>query len=141
VKALTGLLLALALSGCGEQKKIKECGAFVHVINNGVDRILKGMSGGTDGGAAVSELKSLAEEMDGIAAETGKVQISLPELQGLAKDYQGMVTEVATAARELAQAVDNVDVEKMGKAQTRMDQAVKREDPLVEQINKYCQTP
>jgi len=52
-----------------------------------------------------------------------------------------MVAEVATAARELAGAVDNVDVEKMAKAQTRMEKAVKREDPLVESINTFCRTP
>ena len=38
-------------------------------------------------------------------------------------------------------AVDNVDMENMTKAQTRMDVAVKREDPLIEQLNKFCQAP
>jgi outer membrane murein-binding lipoprotein Lpp len=138
---MVALSLLLLGAGCGDQKKVKECGAFVQVVNAGVDRVLKGMSVAADGGAAVGELRSLAEEMDAIAQETAKVELSLPELQQLSKDYQGMVTEVATAARELAQAVDNVDVEKMGKAQTRMDTAVKREDPLVESINKFCQSP
>jgi hypothetical protein len=29
----------------------------------------------------------------------------------------------------------------MTEAQSRMDSAVKREDPLVEKINQFCQTP
>ena len=135
------LLIATLCLSCGEQKKIKECNALVAVINSGVEKVQKGTSGSPDGGTAVADLKALAQEMDEIGKEAARVELSLPELQRLGKDYQAMVTEVATAARELAGAVDNVDVEKMSKAQERMDQAVKREDPIVDEINKYCRTP
>jgi hypothetical protein len=135
------ILLLLAFCGCGEQKKIKECNALVGVINAGVEKVQKGTSSAPDGGGAVSDLRALAEEMDGISKEAARVELSLPELMKLSKDYQAMATEVATAARELAGAVDNVDVEKMAKAQERMDQAVKREDPIVDEINKYCRAP
>jgi hypothetical protein len=135
------LLSAASLTGCGEQKKIKECNALVSVINAGVEKIQKGTSPSPDAGTAVADLRALAEEMDGIAGEAGKLEPTLPDLQNLNKDYQGMAAEVAAAARDLANAVDNVDVEKMSKAQERMDQAVKREDPIIDAINKFCQTP
>jgi hypothetical protein len=135
------LLSAASLTGCGEQKKIKECNALVGVINAGVEKIQKGTSASPDAGTAVADLRALAEEMDGIAGEAGKLEPTLPDLQNLNKDYQGMAAEVAAAARDLANAVDNVDVEKMSKAQERMDQAVKREDPIIDAINKFCQTP
>jgi methyl-accepting chemotaxis protein len=139
--APVALAAALLSFGCGGKKKVQECNDLVGVINAGVDKIQKGTSKAPDGGAAVGELRALAEEMDGIGKDAAKVQLTLPELQKLSKDYQAMVTEVATAARELAGAVDNVDVEKMSKAQTRMEQAVKREDPVVESINNFCRTP
>jgi capsule polysaccharide export protein KpsE/RkpR len=132
---------AILLLGCGEQTKIKECNDFIAVINRGVEKVQKGTSGTPDGGAAVAELRALADEMDVISKEAAAIAVSLPDLKKLAADYQAMVTEVAAAARDLASAVDSVDMEKMTAAQTRMDNAVKREDPLIEQLNKFCQAP
>ncbi len=135
------LLVATLGMGCGEQKKVKECNSFVSVINTGVDRVTKTLNTTPDSGAAVNELRSLADEMEAISAETKKVQLSMPDLQRISERYQKMVTDIAAAARELATAVDNVDGEKMTAAQTTLDQAVKREGPLVEELNKFCQNP
>jgi methyl-accepting chemotaxis protein len=137
-------LLALAipcLTSCAEQTKIKECNALVGVINAGVEKIQKGTTLSPDAGTAVTELRTLADEMDAIAKAAEAVELSIPELKKFSQDYKDMAIEVAASARELAQAVDNVDMEKMTKAQTRMDRAVKREDPLVEEINKFCHAP
>ncbi len=133
--------LCVASSGCDEHKKIKECRALIGVINESVERIQKRASVAPDGGAAVAELRALASDMDDIVKKAAKVELSLPELSKLRERYGAMVSEVAEAARKLAGAVDKVDVEKMTKAQNRMERAVKREDPLVEEINKYCQSP
>jgi hypothetical protein len=139
------LVLALGLvatvSGCGEQKKIKECNALVGVINTGVDKIQSVTRSAPDGGAAVAELRALATEMDNVAAEAKKVEISLPELKKFSDEYQALATELAKAARDLAEAVDNVDMEKMAKAQGEMDSVVKREDPLIQALNEFCRAP
>jgi methyl-accepting chemotaxis protein len=134
-------LLLVGLVGCGSQKKIEECNALVAVINLGVEKVQKGTTASPDAGAAVDELRALADELDGVAAEASKAKVTLPDLKKFAEEYQAMSAEVATSARELAEAVDNVDMEKMAKAQSRMDTAVKQEDPLVEKINKFCQAP
>ncbi len=131
----------VTLSGCGSHQKVKECNAFVTVINSGVDRVTKTINTAPDSGAAVNELRTLAEEMDAISAEANKIPLSLPDLQKLSERYQTMVTDIAASARELATAVDNVDRENMTKAQASLNQAVKREGPLVEELNKFCQTP
>ncbi|MEZ4446494.1 MAG: hypothetical protein R3B72_45870 [Polyangiaceae bacterium] len=133
--------LVTSVLGCGSQTKIEECNALVGVINTGVEKVQKGVSATPDGGAAVGELRSLADELEAIAGEAAKLKLTLPELTKFSGDYQTMAKNVATAARELADAVDNVDVEKMSEAQTRMETAVKQEDPLVEQINKFCLVP
>jgi DNA repair ATPase RecN len=138
---LSAAALAAVLAGCGEQKKVKECNAFVGVVNGGVDRVQKNINTAPDGGTAVNELNTLATEMDAIAAETGKIEVTLPELQKVSKRYQTMVGEIAAAARELATAVDNVDRDKMNSSQEKLDQAVKAEGPLVDELNKFCQSP
>ncbi|MBW2455368.1 MAG: hypothetical protein JRI68_12690 [Deltaproteobacteria bacterium] len=144
-RGFAGLVLVLGLaatsSGCGEQKKIKECNALVGVINTGVDKIQNVTRSAPDGGAAVAELRALATEMEAVAAEAKAVEVTLPELKKFSTDYQGLATELATAAQELATAVDNVDMETMAKAQHQMDSVVRREDPLIQALNEFCRAP
>lgn len=135
------LLAAVAQPGCAQQQKVEECNAFVTVINGGIDKVQKITAASPDGGTAVGDLRALADEMDAIATQAEAATINIPELQKLSGDYKAMANEVAAAARELATAVDNVDGEKMKKAQERIVAAVQKEDPLVEQINRFCQTP
>ena len=132
---------ALLLGGCGDQKKIKECNALIAVINTGVEKVQKGTAASPDGGTPVSELRALADEMDAVVQDAAKLELSLAELKQLAQDYKAMTTEIAASARELAAAVDAVDMEKLSAGQARMEAAVKREDPLIDSINKFCQTP
>ena len=133
--------VALILGACADQTKVKECNALVEVINGGVEKIQKVATVAPDGGTPVSELRAMADTMDTLAGDCAKVELSIAELKKYSGDYQAMAKEVATAARELATAVDKVDMEQMSKAQARMEEAVKREDPVVEGINKLCRNP
>ncbi|MBM4359972.1 MAG: hypothetical protein FJ096_17855 [Deltaproteobacteria bacterium] len=135
------MLAVGALAGCGPKKKIAECQAFVTSINEGVDRIHKAMGAPPEAGQSVAELRSLATEMDGVGKQTEKVALSLPELQKFSQRYLELTKDIATTARELADAVDAVDVEKSTKLQARMDEIVKKEDPLVEELNRFCLAP
>lgn len=119
----------------------KECSALVTVINDGIDKLIKITSATPDGGAAATELRAVAREMDGVAQQAAAVELTLAELQQLSGDYQAMVEEVAAGSRELANAVDNVDSEKMKQAREKIAKAVAREDALVERVNRFCQTP
>lgn len=137
-----GALAALSLlAGCGPKKKIEECQAFVTAVNEGVDRIHKAMGATPEAGKSVSELRALATEMDAITKQTEKVALTVPDLQKLGQRHQELTKDLATAARELADAVEQVDVEKTTKLQGRMEEIVKKEDPLVEELNRFCQTP
>jgi methyl-accepting chemotaxis protein len=135
------VLSILSLLACGAPKKIEECNALVGVINEGVDRIQKGSSSGANASAAVAELRELADAMEEIGKRSAAVRLSLPELRKYSQEYQQMASEVSTAARELADAVDKVDLEAKTAAQEAMDKALRREDPLVEAINKFCIEP
>lgn len=130
-----------ALGACGPKQKIQECQALVGAINEGVHKVQKTMGATPNAGETVSDLRAFATEMDNVAKTTEKVGLTTPELQKLSTRYQELTREVAATARELGDAVDAADVEKVNKLQSRMDEAVKKEDPLVEELNKFCQTP
>ena len=136
-KILVLCLLLAAASGCG-QKKITECNAVVQVINSGVVALEKAPKSETDptGGA---DLRAMADAMDKVAAEASSVQLTLPELKKLRDEYQKMVKDIAKAERELASAAQDKDAARRTAADGSLDAAVKQEDPLVDQINKYCQ--
>jgi hypothetical protein len=56
-------------------------------------------------------------------------------------DYQKMAKDIAKAERDLAAAAQDRDAARRAASETALDGAVKQEDPLVDQINKYCQAP
>ncbi|MGK3995391.1 hypothetical protein [Sorangium sp. So ce1024] len=140
---LAALVAALGLvagaGGCG-QNKVSECNALIEVINKGVQSIEKGTKAGTDQGGS-SELKAMADAMDKVAADAAQVKLTTPELQKFSSEYQAMAKDVAKAARDLATAADANDADKSNAAQAAIEKAIKQEDPLVDNINKFCQAP
>ena len=138
-KILVLCLLAAAAAGCG-QKKIAECNAMVQVINSGVVALEKAPKTESDP-TGVTDLLAMADAMDKVALEATSVQLTLPELKKLRDEYQKMVKDIAKAERELASAAKDKDAARRTAADGALDAAVKQEDPLVDQINKYCQAP
>jgi methyl-accepting chemotaxis protein len=141
ILASIALSTILATSACAERKKIGECNALIGVMNGAVDRIQQGARPAGDAGAGGKELLELATAMDQIAEQTGKLPLTVAELQQHAKDYQAMVREIAAASRELATALEKVNDESMKSAQAKLEKAVQREEPLVETVNKFCRAP
>jgi Skp family chaperone for outer membrane proteins len=125
--------------GCG-QKKITECNAMVQVINAGVVSLEKPAKNEADAGVG-ADLRAMADAMDKVAADAGSVQLTLPELKKLRDQYQKMAKDIAKAERELATIAQEHDTARRSAADSALDTAVKEEDPLVDQINKYCQGP
>ncbi|AUX41359.1 hypothetical protein SOCE26_027700 [Sorangium cellulosum] len=136
---LAAALVALGLGagGCG-QNKIAECNALIEVINKGVQSIDKGSKAGADQGGS-NDLKVMADAMDKVAADAAQVKLTTPELQKFSGEYQAMAKDVAKAARDLAAAADANDAEKTNTAQAAIEKAIKQEDPLVDNINQFCQ--
>jgi hypothetical protein len=132
-------LLAAPALGCG-QKKINECNAVVQVINAGVVSLEKAPKNEADP-TGVSDLKAMAEAMDKVAADAAHVQLTLPRLIRLRDDYQKMAKDIAKAERDLAAAAQERDAARRKDAEATLDAAVKQEDPLVDQINQFCQAP
>ena len=139
--AMLGVGLAAcvaALGGCA-QKRVAECNALIVVINSGVQGLEKTPKVENDP-TGVSDLKAMAERMDKVAGETASVPVTLPEVKKFSADYQKMAKDIARAERELAAAAETRDAAKRATAEQSLDAAVKQEDPLVDSINKFCQT-
>ena len=132
--------LATLLLGVGcDQKKVVECQSLIQVINAGVQTLEKQDKLESEP-SGISALKAMADVLDKLAADAAKVQLTATELQGYAAGYQAMAREVSKSAREMAVAAEAKDELKLGAAQAAMEKAVKQEDPLVDNINKFCQS-
>lgn len=133
------MVIALGGAGCG-QKKAVECQGLVQVINTGVQSLEKQDKFEGDA-SGIAALKAMADVLDKLAVDASKVQLTAPELQGYAGEYQAMAREVSRSAREMASAAEAKDEKKLGAAQAAMEKAVKQEDPLIDNINKFCKSP
>lgn len=136
---VAGAVLLLGASGCS-QKKNAECNALITVINGGVQALEKTPKTEADP-SGVNDLRGMAQAMDKVATDVGGVQLTVPEIRKFSADYQKMVKDIAKAERDLAKAAEDRDQPKRLAAESALDTAVKPEDPLVDNINKFCQTP
>lgn len=140
IARLVGLALFGAVAcGCG-QKKLTECNALVQVINAGVVSLERAPRNEADP-SGISDLRAMADAMDKVGADAAGVQLTTPELKKLRDEYHKMAKDIARAERELATAAQERDAARRSSAEGALDATVKQEDPLVDQINKYCQGP
>jgi hypothetical protein len=130
---------AALLAGCGQQK-VNQCNALIQVINTGVQSLEKSpkVEGDTAGSA---DLKVMADTMDKVASDAAKVPLTIPELKKFSAEYQSMAKDVSKAARDMGAAADAKDQKKVAAAQAALEEAVKREDPLITSINTFCGAP
>jgi len=138
--AIVALALLVGTAGCG-QKKINECNQLIEVINKGVDSLNKASKTNSNDPTGTADYKTMADTMDAVAADAAKVELTVPDLKKLSQDYQAMAKDVAKAAREMVAAADSQDFAKVNTAKAAVEKAVKQEDPLVDNINKFCHAP
>ncbi|AUX45973.1 uncharacterized protein SOCE26_074750 [Sorangium cellulosum] len=120
--------------------KIAECNTLIQVINEGVRSLDRGQEAGASRGGS-SELRGMADSIDEAASRAAQLELTRPELQRFAGEYQALAKEIARAARDLATAADTNDAEKLGAAQVAIERAMKREPALAGRIKRFCQAP
>lgn len=135
----SALTAGLALVGCGKNK-VTQCNALVQVLNTGAQSLEKAEKSSADPESAAS-LRAVADAMEKTAADAEKAPVSLPELKKYSADYQAMAREVAKSAREMADAAEKKDSEKVAQANAALEKAAKQEEPIIEGLNKFCQAP
>jgi hypothetical protein len=136
------VLACAALFGCGKMKKAKECNAFIDKVNASLPEIQKAANADSDDlKASAASMKKVAELYDKLGTDLGAQSISTDELKKFATEYQQMCTKASGAARKVAEAFDTTDLTKAEGAKKELDEVEKQEDALVDNINKFCQTP
>ena len=120
--------------------KAAQCGALVKAINNNVARMEKiERSPRTDAGPT-APLLAMAAAMSKAEKEVGEIVFTIPKLKALSKQYSDMASDVSKGAHNFITAIEQIDAKAMGKAQRTLETAVKREDPIVEEVNTFCGT-
>ena len=94
----------------------------------------------TDAGPT-GPLLAMAGAMTTAEREVADLVLTLPKLRALAKRYRDMAGDVARNARDFVTAIDKIDAAAMSKAQIGLEAGVKREDPIIKQVNTYCHQP
>ena len=130
----------LALSGCNRARKVEECSAFIDRVNGALRQIERNTQmEAQDDSAAVAEMRRLADQYDTLAHDVGTLKISSRQLRVHALAYRRMANSAASAARQVAAAVESKNIQEATQAQNAFDEIVKQEDRLVARINDFCQ--
>jgi uncharacterized phage infection (PIP) family protein YhgE len=101
------VLAVLALAGCS--KKAPECEAMIKVINPAAEKVKAASGKGERPEDHVKAMNDIASASDGAASGLAKVELTVPELQKISTEYQAMAKGIASAARELGDAVKSAD--------------------------------
>jgi hypothetical protein len=103
----------------------------------GMNRAVEGMRN-LDPSGTPESIRAVATQFDNSANELAAIPLTDAELVKKRGEYVAMVRDTASAMRELAAAIQALDVERMGAIQTKLSTVTAREDTLVDSINQYC---
>jgi hypothetical protein len=135
-------LLAVLLFGCGKMKKTQECNAFIDKVNTSLPEIQKAANTNSeDPKASATAMRKVAELYDKLGADISGQEIGTDDLKKYAGEYHQMCSKASGAAKKVAEAFETTDLAKAETAKKELDEVEKQEDTLVDNINKFCQTP
>ncbi|HEX3850739.1 MAG TPA: hypothetical protein VHW01_07215 [Polyangiaceae bacterium] len=131
--------IGLLCAGCGKFQQARECGTFVKTVNAWLAE-----SDAADAGTS-SDPKQLAEQSRRTAehyAELSKTLAGLhiqgEELGPRVQRYEDIADSAAATLRDVADALDHVDLEKARQKRVEFDTVARREPALVKDINSVC---
>lgn len=84
------------------------------------------------------ELRAMADSMEKTSETASKLPITDPEVRGLAQRYGAMARDISARARAVADAHEIKDLVLQTDARTKLNDALKLEDPLVDELNTLC---
>ena len=135
--ALCGL--ALACAGCGKFRQARECGTFVKTVNAwlaGPDAVDAGTS--SDPKQLAEQSRRTAQHYADLSQTLAGLHIQGEELGPRVQRYEDIADSAARTLREVADALDQGDLEKARQKRVEFDTVARREPPLVKEINGVC---
>lgn len=107
-------------------------------INTGLTALENGRQQQKNDPTKTFELRAMADSLEETAKKTKDLSLATPELKALAQRYEAMTLQIAKDARGVAEAYEKNDVARLTKAQTTLNETLKLEDPIIDDLNKFC---
>lgn len=114
---------------------------MVAAVNSGLGELESGQQQVKNDPTRTTELRAMADVMEKVAGTAAGIELTVPELKQLSQRYQAMAKDTAKNAREVALAYEKHDAEAQRKAQTALNDTLKLEDPIIDELNKFCGEP
>lgn len=134
--ALAIFPLAFGLAGCG-RNKAAQCARLITAANAQEERLRPQMNAaGQSGDPAQIDLLATAFERSG--REIAAVPLTDPQLQGLSRQYQGVITRFVTVSRSMAAAARAQDAAGIERAIPQLSAIETDSNGVIDRINHYC---
>jgi hypothetical protein len=133
---------ALIAGGCGKFQQARECGTFVKTVNAWLAS--PDARNATDAGSSSDpkqiavQARSTAEHYTELSRRLAALHIEGEELAPLVSRYEKIADSAARTLREVADALDQGDLEKARQKRVDFDTVAQREPLLVKEINGVC---
>jgi hypothetical protein len=135
-------VLGLVCAGCGKFQQARECGTFVRTVNTWLAAPEAAVA---DAGAASGAPKQIAEQSRRTAQHYAELSQSLAalhiqseELAPRVQRYEEIANSADSTLRDVAEALDQGDLDKARQKRVEFDTVARREAPLVKEINGLC---
>ncbi|NJO78955.1 MAG: hypothetical protein HC827_10825 [Cyanobacteria bacterium RM1_2_2] len=138
------LVLIASLGASCSESKVSQCSKLIDIAN----RAVTGVKQVSDSGVANTSQPSSIEQMNDIAdvannakAEMEALQLNDEQLQGYQTRFITMYTDTNKATRDLVTAAEAKDAQAAQQAFNALQTATAQEEPLVTEVNTYCEVP
>jgi hypothetical protein len=135
-------VLALLSGGCGKFQQARECGTFVKTVNAWLasPEAQHAADAGTSSDAkqVAGQARRTAEHYAELSRRLAALHVQSEELAPRVKRYEQIADSAASTLREVADALEQGDLEKARQKRMDFDAVAQREPLLVNEINGVC---
>ena len=136
------LALALACGGCGKFQQARECGTFVKTVNAWLTspeaQTAVDAGSSSDPKQIAEQARRTARHYTELSQRLAALHIEGEDLAPRVKRYEQIADSAALTLREVADALDQGDLEKARQKRVDFDTVAQREPLLVKEINDVC---
>ncbi|MGF1514207.1 MAG: hypothetical protein ACFB5Z_11005 [Elainellaceae cyanobacterium] len=138
--SLIGIAAVLAgLAGCSSGK-LDQCNQLIEVANQAVTEVEAVTSDSAPRDTDTAAFVSITEAAQQAATQLESIDLTDEQLQGYRQRFIKLYVATGDATEALVTAVEEQDPIGAEDAYTDLETATSQEQPLVEEINQYCQS-
>lgn len=134
--ALSFAPLAFGLAGCG-RTKAAQCNRLIAAANAQEERLRPQMNAAGESGDS-AQIDTLATAFERSGREIAAVPLTDPQLQGLSRQYQAVITRFVTVSRSMAAAARAQNAEGIQQAIPQLTAIENDSNGVIDRINRYC---